>query len=220
MVAPGLGQSKQPPTVQIPNPGVPQIMTLQANFVRAAYNNEGYVILGYQMANRSIGDPWMLLEVGITVLDGVKDQVLKREAISLETPDGTTIPLPTMTEYRKGESAVQAVQTRSKVQRDSINYFPPSASRPCRLGFFADLDTRAMGWDQVELSNTRACLGQLYFNLPGGIAYGQHWLNVKFAESVVRVPFKILTKDEEKLLSKNYGSIKKQVDNAFKKKKS
>ena len=36
--------------------------------------------------------------------------------------------------------------------------------------------------------------------------------------SVVRVPFRILTKDEEKLLSKNFGSIKKQVDNAFKKK--
>jgi hypothetical protein len=32
----------------------------------------------------------------------------------------------------------------------------------------------------------------------------------------VRVPFRILTKDEEKLLSKNYRSIKKQVDAAFK----
>ena len=57
-------------TVQIPNPGVPQIMTMEAKFVRAAYNNEGYVILGYQVNNRSIGEPWMLLEVGMTVMDG------------------------------------------------------------------------------------------------------------------------------------------------------
>ena len=54
--------------------------------------------------------------------------------------------------------------------------------------------------------------------MPGKITYGQHWLNVKFAKSVVRVPFRILTKEEEKLLDKNYKDIKKQVDEAFKKK--
>ena len=75
-----------------------------------------------------------------------------------------------------------------------------------------------MAYDEVELSTTRACLGRLYFRVPGGITYGQHWLNVKFEKSLVRVPFRILTKDEEKFVNKNYGSIKKQVDDAFKKK--
>jgi hypothetical protein len=51
-----------------------------------------------------------------------------------------------------------------------------------------------MPWDKVELSSRRACLGRLYFQVPGGIQYGQHWLNVKFAKSVVRAPFRILTK--------------------------
>ena len=74
--------------------------------------------------------------------------------------------------------------------------------------------------DKVELSNQRACVGRLFFQVPGGITYGQHWLNVKFADSVVRVPFRILTKDEAKLLDKNYKDIKKQVDEAFGKKKS
>ena len=55
-------------------------------------------------------------------------------------------------------------------------------------------------------------------DLSGGIAYGQHWLNVKFEKSLVRVPFRILTKDEEKLLSKNYNDIRRQVQDAFKKK--
>ena len=77
-----------------------------------------------------------------------------------------------------------------------------------------------MAYDEVELSTTRACLGRLYFRVPGGIAYGQHWLNVKFEKSLVRVPFRILTKDEEKFVDKNYKSIKKQVEDAFKKKKS
>jgi hypothetical protein len=54
--------------------------------------------------------------------------------------------------------------------------------------------------------------------VPDGITYGQHWLNVKFAQSVVRVPFRILTKEEDKLLDKNFKDIKKQMDDAFKKK--
>ena len=217
-VAPAAAQTQGPPKVQIPQSGVPQIMTMQGKFVRAAYNNEGYVILGYQVSNRSMGEPWMLLEVGITLREGVKEFKLARNAISLETPDGKTIPLPTIEEYLKGSSQVQALQNRSKVQRDSINYFPPSANRACRLGFFADVGDRAMAWDEVELSPTRACVGRLYFQLPGGIAYGQHWLNVQFPKSLVRVPFRILTKEEEELLSEYYGDIEKQVKEAFRKK--
>ena len=75
-----------------------------------------------------------------------------------------------------------------------------------------------MVYDQVELSYQRGCVGRLFFHIPGGIAYGQHWLNVKFEKSVVRVPFRILTKEEENLLSKNFKDIRKQVEDAFKKK--
>ena len=211
----GDAQAQEKPTVQIPQSGVPQILTMEAKFVRAAYNNEGYVILGYQASNRSVGDEWMLLEVGMTVLD--KDYTLTRGAISLETPDGKTTPLPAITEQREGN--VQAIQQRAKVQRDSINYFPPRASRACALLFFPDLGSRALPYDQVDLTNDRACLGRLYFRIPGGITYGQHWLNVKFQNSLVRVPFRILTKDEEQFFSKNYKSIDKQVEEAFKPKK-
>jgi hypothetical protein len=213
----GDAQTQQPPTVQIPQPGVAQIMTMEGKFVRAAYNNEGYVILGYQLANRSLGEEWMLLEVGMTVRDGVPYYKLTRDALSMETPDGKTLPLPSTSEYRKADT--RALQNREKVQRDSINYFPPGASRACRIGFFADVGSPAMAWDEVELGSERACLGRLYFNVPGGITYGQHWLNVKFEKSLIRVPFRILTEDEEKLLSKNYGDISKQVKNAFKKPK-
>jgi hypothetical protein len=210
-------QAQEKPKVAIPDPGVPQIMTIEGNFVRAAYNNEGYAILGYKLANNSIGEEWMLLEFGATVLDRTPNYKLKRDALSLEIPDGKTIPLPTVEEYRKAD--LRALQNREKVIRDSINYFPVMASQPCRIGFFSDVDSRAMAWDEVELSENRACLGRLYFPIPGGIKYGQYWLNVKYEKSLVRVPFRILTKDEEKLLSKNYKDIKKQVEEAFKPKK-
>jgi len=208
---------QQQPGVQIPQPGVPQIMTLEGKFVRAAYNNEGYVILGYQIANRTIGEDWIMLDVGMTLMERVPDYTLKRDHLSLDTPDGS-LPLPSIEEYRQNESKVQPLQNRMKVQRDSIDYFPPWTHGVNRLGFFSDLGSRAMPWDQAEVNNSRACLGQLYFHVPGGTKYGQYWLNVKFAQSVLRVPFRLLTDEEEKRLGKNFGDIKKQVDAAFRKK--
>jgi hypothetical protein len=210
----GHAQSEQKPVVKIPEPGVPQIMTLEGSFVRAAYNNEGYAILGYKTANLSLGDEWMLLEFGVTLREGTPDYTLTRNRLSLEAPDGKTLPLPSVEEYRS--ASLQALENRARVQRDSINYFPPSASRACRIGFFNELGAPVLPWDEVTLSSSRACLGRLFFKVPGGIAYGQHWLNVTLAKSVVRVPFRILTKEEETLLSKNYRDIRKQVQEAFK----
>jgi hypothetical protein len=216
LVAAGYAQDPPPPKVQIPQPGVPQIMTLEGRYIRVAYNNEGYAILGYRLANDSIGQPWMLLEVGLSLRSGVPNYTITREGLSLETPDGKTHPLPTNNEYQ--DANLTALLHREKVQRDSINYFPPNASQACRIGFFAELADRTRSWDQVELSDNRGCVGRIFFPVPGGITYGQHWLNVKFKDSVVRVPFRILTKEEDKMLDKNFKSIKKQVEEAFKKK--
>ncbi len=208
-----VAQGQQPQQVPIPQPGVPQIMTLEGKFVRAAYNNEGYVILGYKLANQSVGQEWMYIEIGATVRDGVKDYTLTRDKLSLSTPDGKTVPMATQAQFNAAN--LRALENQARVVRDSINYFPPSATRGCRIGFFAELTGPAMAYDQVDLSNTRACVGRVFFQVPGGIAYGQHFLNVQFQDSVVRVPFRILTKDEEKFLEKNYKSIEKQVKEAF-----
>jgi hypothetical protein len=211
------GDAQDKPKVAIPDPGVPEVLTMEGRFVRAAYNNEAYVIIGYQPAQRAVGEDWVLLGVGITLREGVRDQKLTREAITLSTPDGKTLPLPSIEQFHKGNT--QALQARERVQRDSINYFPPNASRPCAIAFFPDLTNRVMPYDEVELSQNRACLGRFFFQVPGGIQYGQHWLNVKFAQTQLRVPFRILTQEEEKFLSKNYKSIEKQVEEAFSPKK-
>jgi hypothetical protein len=93
---------------------------------------------------------------------------LTREAVSLETPDGKTVPLPSIPEYR--EVNLSALKAREKVQRDSINYFPPNASRACSIQFFTDTDSRAMAWDQVELTDSARLNGSL--PVAGRITYG------------------------------------------------
>jgi hypothetical protein len=182
--------------------------------VRVAYNNEGFVTLGYRVANSSVGQEWMLLEVGFTVRKGTKNYVLKRDAISLQTPDGTAIPMATQKEYNSDD--LRGLQTMANQVRDSIDYFPGDVVRPCRLGFFADPSQRTLAYDQVELDYMTACVGRIFFHVPGGIKTGQHWLNVKFSNSTVQVPFRILTKEEEKEFRKSWQEIKKAHDETMK----
>ena len=199
--------------IKTPVPGVPEVFTLEGQFVRIAYNNEGYVSLGYRLANQSVGEEWMLLEIGATVRKGTDTYLLKRGDITLQTPDMKTIPMASNKEYQG--AGLMGLDRRAKTVRDSINYFPPDARQACPIIFFAQLDKRAMPRDQVDLSRQRACLGRIFFNIPGGIQHGQHFLTVQFEKSVVRVPFRILTKAEEKEFSKTWKDIKKEHEKAF-----
>ena len=209
--------SGQAPKVTPPQPTVPEVFTLQGQYVRIAYNNEGFATLGYRMAQEEIGREWMLLEVGITQRKPTPDYKLKREDLSITTPDGKTIPLATQKEYSEAMGAVRGLTQRAKVLRTSIDYFPVDADQSCALRFFADLGGPGpqLAFDEVELSWHRACLGRLFFRVLGGIQVGQHWLNIRFANGSVQVPFRTLTPDEEKQLRKHWEEIKKEHEKAL-----
>jgi hypothetical protein len=189
---------------------VPEQFTITGEFVRVAYNNEGYATLGYRVANDSVGDEWMLLEVGLTLQRGVKNYTLKREHLSVKTPDGSKVALATQEEFNKAN--LRALDRRASMVRDSISYFPVSANRACTMNFFADPGggPRGLAFNEVELGWDRACVGRVYFQIPGGIQTGQHWLEVQFAESVVQVPFRIMTEEEQKAFQKEWKQIKKE----------
>jgi hypothetical protein len=188
-----------------------QTFDVKGEYVRLVYNDEGWVVLGYRVANGSVGEEWMLLEVGVTLREGVKDQKLVRESLTVTTPDGASIPLASQEEFSK--ASLRALDARANMIRDSINYFPLSADKPCRIGFFTDIAEpgRGMAYDEVELSWQRACVGRAYFMIPGGITYGQHFLNVQFADSTVNVPFRIMTKEELKENKAKWEELQKQL---------
>lgn len=200
-------------TIKAPQPTVPEVFTLMGQYVRVAYNNEGYVILGYRLANASVGEDWMYLQAGVTLREGVKNQKLKPTAFSVKTPDGKVVPMATQKEYAEA-GHLAALNQRGKVTKDPLNYFPSGAMHACALQFFADLGSGAgrLAYDEVELSDNRACVGRLFFKIPGKITTGQHWLIVKFESSEVQVPFRILTKEEDKMLRKNWEDLKKALD--------
>jgi len=197
--------------VKYPVPDVPQMMTLQGQYVRLAYNNEGYAVMGYRMAQQERGNPWILLNAGFVLREGVKDETLKKEDFTIKTPDGKIVPLPTWAEVQADHS-LRALNERSKKFNDNINYFPVGTKFGCAIQFFPELTGPGLARDEFEISDLRACVGRLYFKVPGGIQVGQYWLNVKFAGSTVQVPFRIFTDEQEKEFKKRWEKIKKDYD--------
>ena len=201
--------------IEIPEPTVPENFTAGGQFTRIAYNNEGWATLGYRIANGSQGKDWLLLEVGVTVIKPSPNQTMTRDSFAVKLPDGSMVPLASQQEFAAA-GYLRAMVMRADVVNDSINYFPNQGSQGCPMLFFSDpaSETGALAFDQFDLSWQRACVGRQFFKLPEGqtIQPGQYWLVVKFAGSTVEVPFRIMTKEEEKYFKKNWKSIKKEHD--------
>ena len=208
-------QGSQKPQYPVPDPQNAQITTLEDQYVRVAYNNEGYVILGYRLTQELKGKEWIRLEIGTTLREGKPRYALKRTDITLDTPGGKQLTLPTNEEFRQVD--LRALENQAKVINDSINYFPPTVRGGCQLAFFTEPNAGQRAYDSTDIDPTRGCLGRLFFKIPGGLQQGQHFLNVQFATSKVRVPFKIFTKEEAKTMQQHWKDIKKQVEEAFKK---
>ena len=155
-------------------------MTIEGKFVRAAYNNEGYVILGYQASNRSIGEEWMLLEVGMTVRDNAPDFRLTREASRSRRLMARRFPCRRSASTGGEPPGDSAARERpARFDRLLSVAREPAVRHPLlpRVGI-SRAAVRRRGF-----SSDRACLGRLRFQIPGGIAYGQHWLNIKFEKA-------------------------------------
>jgi hypothetical protein len=187
-------------------------VAVEGQFIRVAENAEGWVVMGYTIANDSVGQEWMLLNVGLTVQGEDKEQVLYRDDITLVTPDGEVLALPSQEAFNKAAGTLDALDARANMVTESINYFPPDATIPCRLGFFADAAQagRTLAYDQVSLNSRRACVGRLYFQVPGGIKLGLYNLDVQFEGGVVRLPFKIMTKEEAKEFEQQWKQERKE----------
>ncbi len=199
-------------------PGGQPHLAIPATFVRRVSNDDGYVVVGFATANDSVGKEWMLLEVGLTVQKDVK-ATLHRDDFTLITPDGKEIPLASQKEYNQAGGAVRSLNARANIQRQSLNYLPKAARYLCRVGFFSDTAQRSptLTYDSVSLDWRHACFGRLFFHVPGGIQYGQYFLQVRFPNSVIRVPFRIMTKEDVKKAKEELERLKKQAKEQSKK---
>jgi hypothetical protein len=189
-----------------------EALGVPGTFVRVASTEDGWVTLGYRLANETVGEEWMLLEVVLALPQGAKRHTMKRTDIALVAPGPKVVQLATQEEYQKA-NYLRPLNRRSEVTRDPINYVPNNATRSRPLNFFGAPNmpgAAALGRDQVELSDNFSAAGKLYFHVPGGIQLGTHNLDVVFANSTVKVPFEIMTKEQQKEFEKKLKEARKK----------
>jgi hypothetical protein len=216
-----------------PSPDAASVSTIEGLYTVIAYNDVGWVTLGYRGANDRQGGSWLMLETGLTLRQPAEDQTLRRGDFSLELPDGSVAPLPTQEEflaaYQNGDVPFMpssadmssrsdlptAVLRMQQTTRDDIGFFPPEADQPCVFRFFSGPMThttsRTFPDDEFNISFRHACAGYLFFKMPYGevTVPGQYSLVVDFSGDQVRVPFRIMTGDERKLYRKSAGDLEK-----------
>jgi hypothetical protein len=181
-----------------------QKLSIPGKFIRVATTDDGWVTLGYRLANTTVGEEWMLLEVVLALPKGVKHTTITRSDIVLVTPDSKGVPLATQEQFQDA-AYLRSLNSRSKSTRDPINYAPRSSGRSRPLNFFGDPSMPghgALGKNQITISDSFSVTGRLYFHVPGGIQYGPHNLDVQFTNSMVKVPFEIMTREREKEFDK------------------
>jgi len=187
---------------------------IPGKFIRTASNDRGWVTLGYRLANTTVGEEWMLLEVVFAVPRGAPEVTITRSDIVLVTPDSKAVPLASQKEFQEA-SYLRALNNRLKSTRDSINYGPTSGGRSRPLNFFGDPampGTGALGKNEISVSQNLSATGRIYFHVPGGIQYGFHNLDVDFGDSRIKVPFDIFTKESEKEFEKKLKELNKKKD--------
>jgi len=188
-------------------------IAVEGTFIRVAANDEGYVVIAYRTANEEAGEEYALIRVGMTLIEDTGTQTITRDDIKLVTPDNQILPLMTQHEAEEASGHLAMLTKRAAMDTDSVNYFPRSANRPCDLKFFAAVAApRAnLAYDQVDISSQEACVGVLYFHVPGGIKYGNYNLDVHFENSIVKVPMEIMNKEREKEFTKEWkAALKKE----------
>lgn len=177
----------------------PAVTRVQAAgvFVRRAFNDEAMIVVGFHTANDTVGQEHMMLEVAMTTLNDHR-VTLGVDDVRLRTPTSESLPLMSQRHFNLHSTELAMLVALADTQSDSLNYLPTAANVLCPIRFFVDPAQRGSGVasDELLVIPEHACVGRLYFEVPGGTQYGNHALAIKFDETVLEVPFRLRTKQE------------------------
>ncbi len=174
--------SSSPGAAHSTQPGATQIGDAMVRSVGADLE----AILGYTFAASSLGDEWLIVDLALTGLRSESIEV-KQEAISVVTPDGRRIPLPTQKEFIAAYPEVQSLIRRAAVASKPLEA-TRGGRRPCDLDFLR-LPGAGSTRDTIWINQRELCVGMLAFPVTGGIQPGRWRMVIELEESSLDIPF-------------------------------
>jgi len=111
-----------------------------------------------------------------------------RRLISVRTPDGRTIPMPTYREFNAAYTELASAARRAALASDPLN-FTRGGRRDCLLDFFPLPGSGRSSRTALNVTKNELCVGMLYFPVRNGVQPGNWKLIVEFVETEAVVPF-------------------------------
>ena len=142
--------------------------------------------LDFHWADRHLGDEWLILKLSMASGSGGVTPV-SRDGVSVLTPQGAALPLPTQTEFREALGSIRMALKQENAWGPPASRFVGSLSRAENWffsppGVFIDRNT-------IYPSAFQYCTGPLVFRVPGGVQPGEWVLVMELEEARVRIPF-------------------------------
>lgn len=146
-------------------------------------------VLGYRWMNGHADATWVPLQFAVSGA-GAATVPIAREDVSLVTPSGERIPLPTQKQFLEGLKDPRPIVQELRVTRDPISGYFPGRNTDQRLAFFS-LPGERIAWDEVSVNRTVLTWGLLWFPLPGGVRPGTYRLEIRSKWANVEIPFTV-----------------------------
>jgi len=151
------------------------------------------IVIDTKFAANSFGDEWMILNVAMSGMTGGTTKV-DRKLVSIRTPDGRTIPMPSYSEFNAAYPELASAARRASLASDPLN-FTRAGRRDCLINFFPLPGSGRSARTALNVSKNELCVGMLYFPIGNGIQPGSWRLIVDFEETRAVVPFTLEVKE-------------------------
>ncbi len=171
----------------LPNPMIEPVVDQPGDHIVRYRDLAIEVVVDSTFAAANPGEPWLVLNVGLSGMTGEATEV-DRKAVSVRTPAGRTVPLPSYKEFNQAFGELTSLSRRAALASQPLD-FTRGGRRSCAIDFMPVPGSARVARTAVNVTKNDFCVGLLYFPIRGGVQPGPWKLLIEFEESEAVVPF-------------------------------
>jgi len=145
------------------------------------------VVVETTFAANNIADDWLILNLALSGMTGAATKV-DRRLISVRTPDGRTVPLPSYKEFNAAYNELASAARRAALASQPLD-FTRGGRRACAINFMPLPGSGVAANTAINVTKNDLCVGMLFFPIRGGVQPGRWKLILEFVETEAVVPF-------------------------------
>jgi hypothetical protein len=174
-------------TPAMPNPITEPVIDQPGRYIVRYRDSVIEVVLDTKFASSSLGEEWLILNAAMSGMTGGATTV-ERDLVSLRSPDGRTIPMPTYREFNSAYNDLASAARRAALASDPLD-FTRGGRRDCLIDFFPRPGSGRAAKTALHVTKNQLCVGMLFFPVRNGVQPGNWKLIIEFEETEAVVPF-------------------------------